>query len=497
MRTTSDAQAWGRRFVYGDGMSHVCLRVILGALLAVVAGCDVDDERSWRHYHDLARSPAEPATVYAVTAHFDSDTGLWRSEDDGESWLRLPDWKAFADDHTREYQVSLNRVAISPHDPSIVVIGDRLGRVYVSEDAASTWQSPFAFDFDPVMGFVFAPDDSDVIYAVQSVRVARSADRGRTFTLISDELFATPAIDWFSDAPMIIDPVRPSRWFASGGRSGLAISEDGGVTWRDPHVPDEPDVYTAPYHALAVLLGPPPPAAHAERALWLVTYQGLYVSLDDGETVELATDWSPLTAWPYVAGEHPESGGGPTALVWTEGPRGPRLLIGSKHLQVFGWDIDAEELVDLSAGLVRWADQIRALDAHPDRDGRVLAASDTTCKGAAAVFASDDAGDTWRSTSLSSPPRPPAGAIDGAPPGYLRVKWHRDVQPDVARAIAEDLGATEIETGYLSHPMWWTIFFAEDDPRTPSQLHDQFHLIPETNCVSTGSVLCFGLASCF
>ncbi len=103
---------------------------------------------------------------------------------------------------------------ISPHDSSLVVEHCDMTGAYITADAGRSWRM---FNLRTVVRcFTFDPASPDVIYA-GNMAVWRSADRGRTWTMV---------------------------WPDPADRSKVYITTFGGSVWHgpatgDPHAPED------------------------------------------------------------------------------------------------------------------------------------------------------------------------------------------------------------------------------------------------------------------
>jgi photosystem II stability/assembly factor-like uncharacterized protein len=127
--------------------------------------------------YNVILHPRDPNTLLAAT-----NSGIWRSEDQGKSWTNLqPTEKG-------EIMFALH---FHPNDPSIVYCGTGLVGLYKSTDGGSTWRkmpTPTVKDHFPgamltrIMRLAINPKDPDVLYAGMEVNgIMRSDDGGETW----------------------------------------------------------------------------------------------------------------------------------------------------------------------------------------------------------------------------------------------------------------------------------------------------------------------------
>ncbi len=155
-------------------------------------------------------------------------SGLYRSTDGGETWVRLNDPAL----HNGLPAGPLGRIEmrLSPSNPSAVyaMIESREGVLWRSDDAGDHWRlvnndhhiNPRPFYFSNIR---IDPVDENRIYILAGDPQI-SEDGGKTFRNI-------PYDEWFGDAHALwIDPTNPAR-LLGGSDGGLFISNDRGATW--------------------------------------------------------------------------------------------------------------------------------------------------------------------------------------------------------------------------------------------------------------------------
>lgn len=203
-----------------------------------------DGGRSWEHVlsvsdraggADLSMDPTNPRILYAaiwqmVRHPWDivsggDDSGLWRSEDGGESWERISDHPGFA-------QGILGRIGVSasPARPGrlwalVEAIGEE-GGLYRSDDYGTSWQH--VSQETPIQGrpwyyshVIAHPTEADTVWCMNTW-AWRSHDGGRTFQQVQ-----TPHGD---NHDLWIDPADPERMI-NGNDGGACVSVNGGMTW--------------------------------------------------------------------------------------------------------------------------------------------------------------------------------------------------------------------------------------------------------------------------
>jgi photosystem II stability/assembly factor-like uncharacterized protein len=181
---------------------------------------------------DLEIDPQNPNILFAALWRFerkpwtftsgDEEGGLWKSVDGGRTWKKL----------SRGLPRLVGRIGVkaAPGNPRVVyaMTESPEGTLYRSDDQGETFR---CVCHDPEIvsrGFYYTdlrvdPVDENRVYAVSS-RLSVSIDGGRTFNRIS----ASTHVDFHA---LWIDPLNPARLW-QGQDGGLAVSGNGGQTWR-------------------------------------------------------------------------------------------------------------------------------------------------------------------------------------------------------------------------------------------------------------------------
>lgn len=159
-------------------------------------------------------------------------------------------------------------IAISPADPSLILVGSSGGGIWRSTDAGRNFVPVSDTHADLAVGAIaFAPSNPRIVYAAMGSEflgtgVLRSDDAGITWRLVSGSTYGT-----LGQAPrMIVDPADPNRlWVAQYSRldttsgstrsGGVLFSEDGGATWKNQLGGLPSDLVAVPGSAATFLAG--------------------------------------------------------------------------------------------------------------------------------------------------------------------------------------------------------------------------------------------------
>lgn len=182
---------------------------------------------------DLVMDPTNPAVLFAGTWRVirtpyslesgGEGSGLWRSEDGGETWVNITQSKGLP-----KGTWGIVGVAIAPSNPDKVyaLIENEKGGLYTSADAGKTWTLTSSDNNIRQRAWYYTkifvdPKNEQVVYA-PNVGFMRSRDGGKTFQGIR-----TPHSDHHD---LWIDPQDPNRMIVADDGGGQ-VSFDGGGSW--------------------------------------------------------------------------------------------------------------------------------------------------------------------------------------------------------------------------------------------------------------------------
>jgi photosystem II stability/assembly factor-like uncharacterized protein len=186
------------------------------------AGPGLEDLRVLALTVSPSHEEAGASVVYAGT----EPSNLYRSEDAGNSWQRLPALREVPSEPRwsfpgRPWTHHVRTIALHPVDPDWLLVGIELGGVMRSLDAGKTWadHNPQAHsDAHRLLTHPLAPDR---VYEAAGQGVAVSEDRGATWSRFEDGLDRRYA--WAT----AVDPVDPELWYVAVSRSPFAAHGDG------------------------------------------------------------------------------------------------------------------------------------------------------------------------------------------------------------------------------------------------------------------------------
>jgi photosystem II stability/assembly factor-like uncharacterized protein len=192
---------------------------------------------------DVRIDPGNPNKLFAALWEFrrwpyrfesgGPGSGLYYSIDAGESWTRLS-----AEDGLPEGDLGRSVFAISPSDPQRVyaLVEAEKSALIRSDDGGRSWQTVYDDPNVTIRPFYYTlldvdPQDPDTVYNIES-RVSRSIDGGKTFEKIEAIACCAESQSIHIDThTWWINPKDPKHMI-TGNDGGIAITHDGGDTWR-------------------------------------------------------------------------------------------------------------------------------------------------------------------------------------------------------------------------------------------------------------------------
>lgn len=243
-----------------------------------------DMPERWNWTYPIAVSLAEPAALYVGSQH------LWKSTDEGESWLRISPDLTRAEPETMgdsggpvvkdqdgpEIYATLYALAPSPHDQATIWTGSDDGLVHITRDSGESWSDVTPPDMPAhtrVMSIDVSPHDGSTAYVAgiryemddRSPYAWRTNDYGTSWTKIVDGIAPGDFVRVLRE-----DPNRKGLLYA-GTEHGVYVSFDDGAHWADLSY-DMPDT---PITGLTV----------QQRDLVISTHGRSFWVLDDIETL--------------------------------------------------------------------------------------------------------------------------------------------------------------------------------------------------------------------
>lgn len=209
---------------------------------------------------NLVISPKNSQILYISS----SEDGIYKSEDEGESWNKLdlgldkfnidllavsrsdPDWVLAAEAEKGLYQtkdggktwstVKINNtkttaIAFSPQKPELAAVGDNLGNISLSNDGGATWQLQGTIEeAGKINAIAFSPtSESTLFVGTEKKGIFQTPDLGSSFAAINQKNLDKNIRD------IVISGNSPTdSWlWVSTWDKGVFLSKDGGKQWEN------------------------------------------------------------------------------------------------------------------------------------------------------------------------------------------------------------------------------------------------------------------------
>ena len=179
----------------------------------------------------LAVSPSHSESGVSVVYAGTEPSNLYRSEDAGHSWRRIPALRELPSEPRwsfppRPWTDHVRTIALHPTDPGWLAVGIELGGVMRSLDGGASWIDHNLQAHSDAHRLLTHPLAPERVYEAAGHGIARSEDRGETWSKLEHGLDRHYA--W---APAI-DPADPDLWYAVVSRSPFAAHGDGDAEAR-------------------------------------------------------------------------------------------------------------------------------------------------------------------------------------------------------------------------------------------------------------------------
>ena len=153
-------------------------------------------------------------------------SNLYRSEDGGRTWLRLPALRELpSEPHwsfpPRPWTHHVRTIALHPSDPGWIAVGIELGGVMRSLDAGTSWLDHNPQAHSDAHELLTHPKAPERVYEAAGQGIARSEDRGASWTRLEQGLDRRYA--W----AQAVDPDDPNLWYVAVSRSPFAAHGSG------------------------------------------------------------------------------------------------------------------------------------------------------------------------------------------------------------------------------------------------------------------------------
>ncbi|HRY82931.1 MAG TPA: hypothetical protein P5232_04530 [Candidatus Moranbacteria bacterium] len=159
---------------------------------------------------------------------------VWKSTDGGANWeaKNKGEGKANATD------IDILSFAINPYDVNNVYVGLRKGGILETTDGGTTWKF-INYQSEKVYGLALSPTDGRTLYASGvwqgTGKIFKTQDEGKNWTEIYTSPSAGPIV-----ISLIIDKKNPNVIYATTSEKEAIKSMDGGATWKNIYLSEDP-----------------------------------------------------------------------------------------------------------------------------------------------------------------------------------------------------------------------------------------------------------------
>ena len=174
----------------------------------------------------VAVSPSHQESGVSVLYAGTEPSNLYRSEDAGRCWQRLPALRELPSEPTwsfppRPWTHHVRTIALHPTEPSWLAVGIELGGVMRSRDAGASWLDHNSDAYSDAHQLSTHPLAPERLYEAAGQGVARSTDLGESWCRLGEGLDRHYA--W----AQTIDTADPDLWYVAVSRSPFAAHGEG------------------------------------------------------------------------------------------------------------------------------------------------------------------------------------------------------------------------------------------------------------------------------
>jgi photosystem II stability/assembly factor-like uncharacterized protein len=209
-------------------------RVFVGTMDSGLYASD-DGGLTWRRDEEglsdrrvlsVAVSPSHRESGTSVVYAGTEPSNLYRSPDGGRRWQRLPAMRELPSEPRwsyppRPWTHHVRTIALHATDPGWLAVGIELGGVIRSRDGGASWIDHNPQAHSDAHELRMHPLASDRLYEAAGEGIARSEDRGDSWSTLQDGLDRHYA--W----AQAIDPADPDLWYVAVSRSPFAAHGNG------------------------------------------------------------------------------------------------------------------------------------------------------------------------------------------------------------------------------------------------------------------------------
>ena len=186
-------------------------------LFLILSGCGINSNQ-------IAKIPT-----------FKLSPSVWKSIDGGADW----EVKNKGEGKANAESIDILSFAVNPFDGNNVFVGLRKGGILETTDGGETWKFISNYNSIKVYGLAFSPIDGKTLYAAgvwqNKGKIFKTNDDGENWT----ELYTSPSVGPIIIS-LMIDPKNSNVLYATTDTKEAIKSMDGGMTWKNIYLADDP-----------------------------------------------------------------------------------------------------------------------------------------------------------------------------------------------------------------------------------------------------------------
>jgi len=152
--------------------------------------------------------------------------GIFKSIDSADSWKQKTDICVLENETKVLDRVNVNALIFDPQDNKTIYLGSKKQGLFVSFDAAESWQRVRTFPSGEIRSIAVHPQSKHIVYVAADNQVFKTLDAGRTWQVVYLEAVRGVVIN-----SIAIDTSVPQRVYLGLSDGRLIRSQDNGFSW--------------------------------------------------------------------------------------------------------------------------------------------------------------------------------------------------------------------------------------------------------------------------
>jgi len=152
--------------------------------------------------------------------------GVFKTVDSADSWQQKTNVCVLKNEVRALDRADVNVLVLDPQDNKTIYLGTKKQGLFVSFDAAESWQKIRTFPKGEIMSIAVHPQAKHIVCVAVDNQIFRTSDAGRTWQVIYLEAMPKVVVN-----NVAIDPITPQRIYLGLSDGRLIRSEDNGFSW--------------------------------------------------------------------------------------------------------------------------------------------------------------------------------------------------------------------------------------------------------------------------